>query len=399
MPAAPIASPAPCAYLDHAASTPMRPEAVEVLLEVACTHHANPSGAHRAARAARQVIEEARDLVAESLGARPGEVVFTSGGTEADNLAVFGVCARRPGAVVASAIEHPAVAEPVAAVGGVTVGVDRRGVLDLDALGETLGRIRAGGDEVALVSVMAVNNEVGTIQPLAEVADLVRERAPGAALHTDAVQAVPWVDVATRAAPFDLLSVSAHKFGGPKGVGVLVVREGTALAAQVRGGGQERERRSGTPNVAGIAATAVALRAAVAERPATVTRVGALRDRLADGLTATVPGLVETGVGRGADGRADRSHKVEGNCHVCIDGVESESLLFLLEEAGVEASAASSCASGAMAPSPVLAAMGVGRSEARGALRLSLGATSTEADVEAALVALPAAVERLRRFA
>lgn len=377
----------------------MRREAIEVLMEVASTHHANPSGSHRAARAARQVIEEARETVADALGARPGEVVFTSGGTEADNLAVFGVCARRPGVVVASAIEHPAVAEPVASLGGVTVGVDRRGVLDLDALDEVLGRIAAAGDEVGLVSVMAVNNEVGTVQPLAEVAARVRERAPGAALHTDAVQAVPWVDVASGAAPVDLVAVSAHKFGGPKGVGALVVREGTALAAQVRGGGQERERRSGTPNVAGIAATAAALAAAVAERPATVARVGALRDRLADGLAVAIPGLIETGVVPGLDGRPDRRHKVAGNCHVCIEGVESESLLFLLEEAGVAASAASSCASGAMAPSPVLAAMGVDRSAARGALRLSLGATSTEADVEAVLGALPAAVERLRRFA
>ena len=398
MPAAPTATHPPSAYLDHAASTPMRADAVEVLADVARTHHANPSGSHRAARAARQVIEEARDAVADSLGARPGEVVFTSGGTEADNLAVFGVCARRAGVALASAIEHPAVAEPIASVGGVTVGVDDRGVLDLDALGEALDRRVADREPVALVSVMAVNNEVGTIQPLAEVAALVRDRAPGAALHTDAVQAVPWVDVAALAADFDLVAVSAHKFGGPKGVGVLVVRERTALAPQVRGGGQERERRSGTPNVAGIAATAVALRAAVAERRATVGRVAALRDRLADGLAAAVPGLVETGVSRGPDGRPDRSHKVAGNCHVCIDGVASESLLFLLEDEGVEASAAASCASGAMAPSPVLAAMGVGRSQARGALRLSLGTTSTDADVDAALLAVPAAVERLRRF-
>ena len=389
----------PSAYLDHAASTPLRPEALEALVEVSRSSFANPSGSHRAVRAARQLIDEARDRVAEALGARPGEVVFTSGGTEADNLAVLGAHARRPGVVLASAVEHPAVAEPVAALGGTTIAVDGRGVVDVDALADLLAALREAGEEVALVSVMAVNNEVGTVQPLEAVAAVAREHAPGALLHTDAVQAVPWVDVAARAAGWDLLAVSAHKFGGPKGVGALVVREGTDVAPQFLGGGQERERRSGTPNVAGIVAAAVALELAVEERATVVDRVGALRDRLADGLVAAVPGLCETGVPTGPDGRPDRGHKVAGSCHVCIPGIESESLLFLLEEAGVEASAASSCASGAMAPSPVLAAMGVGRDEARGALRLSLGATTTDGDVDRALLAVPAAVERLRRFA
>jgi len=393
-----VATP-PSAYLDHAASTPLRPEALEALVEVSRSSFANPSGSHRAARAARQLIDEARDRVAEALGARPGEVVFTSGGTEADNLAVLGAHARRPGLVVASAVEHPAVAEPVAALGGATVPVDERGVVDVDALADRLVALRAAGEEVALVSVMAVNNEVGTIQPVEAVAAAVHEHAAGALLHTDAVQAAPWVDVAARGAAYDLIAVSAHKFGGPKGVGALVVREGVAVAPRLLGGGQERERRSGTPNVAGIVAAAVALELAVGERKTVADRVGALRDRLADGLVDAVPGLRETGVPTGPDGRPDRSHKVAGNCHVCIAGVESESLLFLLEEAGVEASAASSCASGAMAPSPVLAAMGVGRDEARGALRLSLGSTTTDADVDAALAAVPAAVERLRRFA
>ena len=388
------------AYLDHAASTPLRPEARDAVLSVLESSFANPSGSHRAARAARQLVDEARDVVADALGARPGEVVFTSGGTEADNLAVLGVHARRPGVVLCSAVEHPAVAEAVAAVGGRTVAVDARGVLDLPALEAALDGCAAVGEPVALVSVMGANNEVGTIQPLAAVAATVGDRAPGARLHTDAVQAVPWVDVAARAAGFDLVALSAHKFGGPKGVGVLVVREGVDVAPLLVGGGQERERRSGTQNVAGIAGLAAALAVTVEERKATVERVAVLRDRLADGLVAAVPGLVETGVApapRG--GAADRSHKVAGVCHVCIDGVESESLLFLLEQAGVYASAASSCASGAMEPSPVLAAMGVSRGAARGALRLSLGATTTHADVDRALAAVPAAVERLRRYA
>lgn len=386
-------------YLDHAASTPLRAEAREAVVAVLDSSFANPSGSHRAARAARQLVDEARDVVADALGARPGEVVFTSGGTEADNLAVFGVHARRPGVVLCSAVEHPAVAEPVAHVGGCAVPVDAQAAVDLAELEAVLDACTRSGDPVVLVSVMGANNEVGTIQPLEAVAALVHERAPGALLHTDAVQAVPWLDVAARAADFDLIALSAHKFGGPKGVGALVVREGVDLAATLLGGGQERERRSGTQNVAGIVGLAAALVATVTERTATVDRVTTLRDRLADGLVAAVPGLVETGVVPAGPGRApDRSHKVAGACHVCIEGVESESLLFLLEEAGVYASAASSCASGAMEPSPVLAAMGVSRAAARGALRLSLGAATTDADVDLALAAVPAAVERLRRF-
>ena len=388
------------AYLDHAASTPLRPEAHQAVLAVLESSFANPSGSHRAARAARQLVDEARDVVADALGGRPGEVVFTSGGTEADNLAVLGVHGRRPGAVLCSAVEHPAVAEAVAAVGGHTVAVDERGLVDLRGLEAALDRCAAAGEPVALVSVMGANNEVGTVQPLEDVASVVRERAPGARLHTDAVQAVPWLDVAACAADFDLVALSAHKFGGPKGVGALLVREGVEVAPLLFGGGQERERRSGTQNVAGIVGLAAALAATVDDRKATVERVAALRDRLADGLVAAVPGLVETGMAPAGSGAApDRSHKVAGACHVCIDGIESESLLFLLEEAGVYASAASSCASGAMEPSPVLAAMGVSRAAARGALRLSLGATSTDVDVDLALAAVPAAVERLRRFA
>lgn len=387
------------AYLDHAASTPLRAEAREAVVAVLDSSFANPSGSHRAARAARQLVDEARDVVADALGARPGEVVFTSGGTEADNLAVFGVHARRPGVVLCSAVEHPAVAEPVAHVGGRALPVDAQAAVDLAELEAVLDACTRSGDPVVLVSVMGANNEVGTIQPLEAVAALVHERAPGALLHTDAVQAVPWLDVAARAADFDLIALSAHKFGGPKGVGALVVREGVDLAATLLGGGQERERRSGTQNVAGIVGLAAALAGTVAERTATVDRVTTLRDRLADGLVAAVPGLVETGVVPAGPGRApDRSHKVAGACHVCIEGVESESLLFLLEEAGVYASAASSCASGAMEPSPVLAAMGVSRAATRGALRLSLGAATTDTDVDLALAAVPAAVERLRRF-
>ncbi|MDQ3980131.1 MAG: aminotransferase class V-fold PLP-dependent enzyme, partial [Actinomycetota bacterium] len=255
------------------------------------------------------------------------------------------------------------------------------GVIDLDALSELLE------PSTSVVAVMLANNEVGSIQPLAAVAALVREKALGAAVVTDAVQAFPWLDVAHLAASADLVAVSAHKFGGPKGVGALVVREGVPLRPIVHGGGQERDRRSGTHNVAGIVAMAAAMQVTVAQREATVARVGALRDRLADGLLATVPGAQETG---------DRSVKVAGNCHLTFEGVEAEALLVLLDAAGVYASAGSACASGAVEPSYVLTAMGVPRERGVGALRLSLGPTTTEADVDLALEVIPTAVGRLR---
>jgi cysteine desulfurase len=373
------------AYLDHAASTPMRPEAFEAMVPWLQHQHANPSGAHRLARDARRAIDEARDVVAAGLGVDPGEVIFTSGGTEADNLAVLGVHDRRGGTVVGAATEHHAVLEPVLSRGGriVTVGPD--GVIDLDALAAALD------PHVTLVSVMLANNEVGTVPPLAEVAEVVARHAPGASLHTDAVQAFSWLDVATGAASADLVSISAHKFGGPKGIGALAVRSGTPLSPRQIGGGQERDRRSGTHNVAGIVAMAVAMASTVEQRVATVARVGALRDRLLDGLLAEIPDLVETG--------GPRSARVVGIGHVCIPGVESEALLFLLEQAEVYAAAAASCASGAMEPSHVLAAMGVPRGVAFGALRLSLGWCSTDDDVDRALEVIPPAVERLRRFA
>jgi cysteine desulfurase len=372
----------------------MRPEAVEAMLPWLTERHANPSGAHRLARQARRAIDDARDVLAEALGAQPGQVVFTSGGTEADNLAVLGTADRRGGVLVASAVEHHAVLDPVSMRGGRLVGVGPDGVIDLDGLAHALD-----GD-VSLVSVMLANNEVGAIQPLAAVAEVVRDRAPQAVLHTDAVQAFSWLDVAAAAAPADLVSISAHKFGGPKGVGALVVRGGADPAARQIGGGQERERRGGTQNVAGIVAMAAAAAATVVERGATVERVRAQRDRLIDGLLAVVPDLIETGcTGADAATSARRDGRVAGIGHVCIPGVESEALLFLLEQDDVYASAASSCSSGAMEPSHVLAAMGVPRDLAFGSLRLSLGWSSTDAEVDAALRAIPLAIERLRAHA
>jgi cysteine desulfurase len=370
------------AYLDNAATTPMRPEAVEAMLPFLTERFGNPSGAHAVSREARKALDDARDTVASCLGARPAEVVFTGGGTEADNLAILGAAAVRPGPTVCSAIEHHAVLHACDALGdNRLVPVDEAGVIDLDALAERLD------PSVSVVSVMLANNEVGTIQPLADVAALMRELAPEARLHTDAVQAFQWLDVASLAAGADLVAVSAHKFGGPKGVGALVVRRDVKVQPIIHGGGQEHDRRSGTHNVAGIVAMAAAMRSTVDERETTVARVAALRDRLADGLLAAVPGSLETG---------DRAWKIAGNCHLSIDGIESEELLVLLDAAGVYASAGSACASGAVDPSHVLAAMGFDRARAIGALRLSLGTGTTDADVDLALEAIPAAVERLR---
>jgi cysteine desulfurase len=400
------------AYLDCSASTPMRPEAVDAMLPHLRDHWANPSGAHTLARAERKAIDEARDVMASVLGADASEIVFTGGGTESDNLAVLGVHDRVGGTLVASAVEHHAVLDPVLSRKGRLAPVDERGLVDLGALAALLEEIQVGGERVSLVSVMLANNEVGTVQELDRVAKVVRRHAPGALLHTDAVQAVQWLDVATLAASADLVSVSAHKFGGPKGVGALVVRAAAAdhLAARTLGGGQERERRSGTQNVAGIVGMATAARLTVDDRAATVERVRVLRNRLADGLLEAVDDTIESGVitadadadGAGPPGgsprRPDRAHKVAGTCHLCFEGVDSESLLYLLERAEVYASAASSCASGAAEPSHVLAAMGIPRSLAAGSLRLSLGWATTGDEVDAALAAVPPAVERLRLF-
>lgn len=371
-------------YLDHAATTPVRPEVVEAMLPFLTTGFGNPSGGHLVARAARRAVEEARDTVAGCLGCAPREVVFTSGGTEADNLAVAGVAARRAGGVVCGATEHHAVLHAVEARGGRTVGVHADGTLDLDALAEALdGR-------TSLVSVMLANNEVGTVNDLDAIADVVAEHAPGALLHTDAVQGAAWLDLGLVAARADLVAVTAHKLGGPQGVGALVVREGVAIEPLLRGGGQERERRSGTHNVAGIVGFATALRLAVEQRRETGDRVRRLRDRLVDGLCAAVPGCTESG---------DRSNKVPGIASLLLEGVETEALLVLLDRDEICATAASSCASGAVEPSHVLAAMGVARALSQGSLRLSLGWTSTDADVDDALERIPSAVAALRERA
>jgi cysteine desulfurase len=368
-------------YLDHAATTPMRREAVEAMLPFLSERFANPSGSHRGSRDARRALDEARDVVAEVLGASPGGIVFTGCGTEADNAALLGTVRRHGGTAVCPATEHHAVLHVVEHLGGRVVGVDGAGRVDLEALEAALD------DDVRVVSVMAVNNEVGTIQPLEAVSALVRRRAPQALLHTDAVQAACWLDLAQLTPLVDLLALSAHKFGGPKGVGLLWLRDGVQLEPLLQGGGQERDRRSGTHNVGGIVAMAEALRLTAAERDETNRRVAALRDRLVDALIAACPGTIET---------VERGAKIPGSAHVCFPGLENESLLFLLDQAGICASAASACASGAMEPSHVLAAMGVSTERARGAIRFSLGRTTTDAEIDQTIALVPPMVARLQ---
>ena len=374
-------------YLDHAASTPLRPEAREAWLDASGRHHANPTGSHHAARAARRALDDARDEIAAALDRPPAEVVFTSGGSEADNLAVRGVLRERSGIAVCSAGEHHAVLEPVEHAGGLTVTLEADGTVSPDRLAAVLD---TADESVSVVSIITVNNETGVINDIPALVEATRQHAPDAVFHTDAVQALSWVDLATHVADADLVSITGHKFGGPVGTGALFVRNGVTLDALILGGGQERGRRAGTPDVAGATAFAAAATATVAARDESVVRLGALRDRLVDGLAERLGEIVMPTVLRGGAPIA------AGVAHVMLADVEAEALLFLLDAAGLRASAASSCSSGAQDPSHVLAAMGIDRMVAQGSLRLSLGHTSTDADVDAALEVIPPAVERLR---
>jgi cysteine desulfurase len=382
-------------YLDYGATAPLRPEVAAAMAEVHASPLGNPTGSHPPAQRARRLLEDARDEVATFFGRDPGEVVFTSGGTESANLAVLGVAEttlreRGEAVVLCSAVEHPAVRESAKAAAKVGVDVrelpvDERGVLDPEALARTLS------SRTTLVAVMTANNETGVIEPVAQVVEAVRRRAPQARVFTDAVQAAPFLNLAEVTAGADLVSVSAHKVGGPVGTGALGVSPGVALGARQHGGGQERERRSGTQDVAGAVGLATALRLAAVERDAATTRVAALRDRLCDGLLGVTEGAHRT-VPAGVA-------VLPGHLHLCVPGVEREELLVALGAEGVCASGGSSCASGALEPSHVLAAMGVAPVLAAGAVRFTLGYGTTDADVDRALAVVPAVVAALRRRA
>ena len=380
-------------YLDHAASAPMHPDAVGAMHEWMAGAFGNPSGSHAIARRAKAAIEDARDVVADFLGVEPAGVVFTSGGTEADNLAIGGALAARPTApsgrgpapIVISAVEHPAVTEAAQAAQARghevrVVGVGADGVVDIDHLR------RLVDPDVGLVSVQTANSESGVLQPIEGIAHRVHKWAPSAVFHTDAVQAAAWCDLTTEAASADLVVISGHKFGGPQGVGALGIRNGARVAPILHGGGQEQERRSGTHNVAGIIGLAAAIRALRA-RPSAGPGVERRRDRLIALVQAAVPTVVVT---------APDSPRLPGHCHLRFPGVESEALLFLLDERGVCASAGAACASGALEGSPALLAMGVDKDEALSALRLTLGPATTDEDVSAAANAVAEAVAVLR---
>lgn len=382
-------------YLDHAATTPMVPEAITALAQEFALV-GNASSLHTSGRRARGVVEEARERVAEALGAHPVEVVFTSGGTEADNLAVKGLFRARHAAdprrtrVLVSAVEHHAVldaAEALRAEGAqvVLLGVDGEGRLDVAALEAALA---ADPDTVALVSVMWANNEVGTLQPVAEV--VARARPLGVPVHTDAVQAAGQVPLDFAASGVDCLSASAHKLGGPIGTGALLVRRGLELAPVQHGGGQERGIRPGTLGVAPIRGFGVAVELAVSTMAERTARVAALRDQLSAAVLAAVPWAVP---------RGSATHRLPGIAHFTFPGCEGDSLLYLLDARGIDCSTGSACQAGVPQASHVLLAMGVGEDEARCALRFSLGHSSTEADVAALAAVIGPAVERAARAA
>jgi cysteine desulfurase len=381
-------------YLDYAATTPVLDEVVEAMLPYLRGTFGNPSSVYGVGRDAKKGLEEARERLAASVGAAPSEIVFTAGGTEADNLALKGAAFRARSMrsngnhIITTAVEHHAVlhaAEWLEKQGfRVTfLPVDAEGVVDLDALASALG------PETVLVSIMLANNEVGTIQPIAEALRITRERSR-ALFHTDAVQALGKVALNLEHLPVDLASFAAHKIGGPKGTGALYVRRKTALEPILHGGGQERDLRSGTPNVAGIAGMATAAQIAAAEVPEETVRLSDLRDRLQEGIVTAIPGVTVNGAG---------APRVPGTVNVCIDGVEGESLLLMLDAKGIAASSGSACTSGSLEPSHVLMAMGVRPELAHGSLRLSLGRATTADDVDAVLEALPPIVERLRSIA
>jgi cysteine desulfurase len=380
-------------YLDHAATTPVRPEVLEAMLPY-LTNQAfgNPSSAHRFGRAARAGIEQARREIAQAVGAEPNQVIFTSGGTEADNLGIIGaaLAARDRGGnvcAVVSAIEHKAVlaaAHAVCHLGGreVVLPVDERGRVSLDALDAALA------DRPALVSIMWVNNEVGVVQPVADIAG--RCHAAGVVFHTDAVQAFGKVPVAVGDLPCTLLTLSGHKIGAPKGIGALIVRDRKAIEAIIHGGGQQYGIRPGTENVAGAVALGRAALLAAREQPEEAPRLRALRNLLAERLCAAVPDLV---VNSGGAGYAPHV------LNVSVAGADSEALLMHLDLAGVAASSGSACSTGAVEPSHVLVAMGVPRDLALGAIRFSFGRESTAEDVDRVVELMPAVVTKVRTLA
>ncbi|MEP6598117.1 MAG: cysteine desulfurase family protein [Actinomycetota bacterium] len=380
-------------YLDHAATTPMLPEAIDAVA-AAMAEVGNPSSLHTAGRRARRRIEESREQLATALGAGPSEVIFTSGGTESDNLAVQGIFRARRAEdparrrVLASAVEHHAVLDPVewlvaAESAEVTwLPVDDTGMVRP----ETLEAALADDTDAAVISVMWANNEVGTVQPIAELADIARSH--GVPIHTDAVQAVAALPVDFGACGVDALTMTGHKLGGPVGTGALLLRRDLACVPLQHGGGQERDVRSGTLDVAGAVGLALATSVTAEARTHERARVARLRARLVDGICAVVDDAVVNG---------HPHERLPGIAHLSFPGCEGDALLMLLDARGIECSTGSACSAGVAQPSHVLIAMGADPARARGSLRFSLGRTSTDADVDAVIEAIGPVVERARR--
>ena len=379
-------------YLDHAATTPLDPQILELMLPYFTQQAGNPSSIHQLGRTALQALDDAREQVAMVLGCSRREIIFTGGGSEGANLAVKGAAlaqrARGRGAhLIVSTIEHHAVlhaAEYLQTVGFelTLLPVDAAGIVHPDDLRAALR------PDTVLVSVMYANNEVGTIQPIAELGAICREA--DVLFHSDAVQAVGMLPLDVEALNVDLFSITAHKFYGPKGVGVLYARRNTPLQPQIHGGGQERRRRAGTENIPAIVGLAAALAKAEARRPAYAARLSSLRDRLISGLLERIPQSRLNG---------DPIRRLPNNANLGFDCVEGESILLLLDQAGICASSGSACTSGSLEPSHVLTAMGLSTEWANGSVRFSLGQSSSEEDVEYLLDLLPAMVDRLRTVA
>lgn len=376
-------------YLDHAATTMVRPEVREAMAPFLDEAYGNPSGIHGVSRRAKNAMEETREKVARLLGAaRPLEIVFTSGGTEADNLAVAGtvLAGGSPGGVVTTAIEHEAVLATAAFVerlgAEVTiVGVDETGRVDPAEVAAAVT------DQTTVVSVMTANNETGVVQPLAEIADALERAGRAVPLHTDAVQAFVSTDVTVESTRADLISIAAHKLGGPKGVGLLYVRDGISLEPVLHGGGQELGRRSGTHNVAGIVGLGAAMEAAVKDRAGFRLRVGEARDRLETRLREAFADVEVT---------ADGAPRLVQHLHVRFPGIAAETLLIMLDQAGLAAAAGSACHSGAVEVSHVLAAMGMGEQAASECVRFTFGWNNVTEDGDRAADLIVPVVEALR---
>jgi cysteine desulfurase len=376
-------------YLDYAATTPLDPRVLEAMMPYMTEHFGNPNSIHSFGREARRAIDEAREKIAQLLNCQPSEIVFTSGGTESDNLALRGVAEayrHKGNHIVTTAIEHHAVLRTCKALEDMGFSVtylpvDEHGLVSPEQVAEAVN------ERTILVSVMHANNEIGTIEPIAEIVRAVKEKRPDTIVHTDAVQTVGHIPVDIQELGVDLLSFSAHKFYGPKGIGGLFVRKGVRLVPQITGGGQERNRRSGTENVAAIVGMAKALELAVEEMPTELPRLQALRDELITGVLSRIP---ETRL------NGHPTLRLPHNANFSFRGIEGEALLLQLDLNGIAASSGSACSSGSLEPSHVLLALGLDYELAIGSLRITLGRFTTREHILRLLDLLPKVVEKLR---